>query len=85
MDMHSKLVHEITKEAMKPSYSPSALGIMLEALHSAEEFIAQGKDVREVLCGHFNGRLLAKMLKAAGCEPYRKEDAYGSGIRRTAY
>lgn len=85
MEMHSKMVHEITVESSKPSYSAHALPLMLEALESAEKYIAQGKDVRDVLCGHFNGRLLARLLKVAGCAPYRKEDAYGTGIRRTVY
>lgn len=89
MTLHDKLIHAITEydrqESTKRGYNPNALGIMLGALHSADEYIAQGKDVRAVLCGHFTGRLLSRLLKVAGCEPMTKADAIGSGIRRTSY
>lgn len=89
MTLHEKLRHALIehdrKESAKPGYNHYALALYMEALQSASSFIEQGKDPREVLCGHFNGRLLAKLLKVAGCAPYTKADAFGSGVRRTNY
>jgi hypothetical protein len=89
MTLRDKLLHELTeydrKESTKRGYNRNALGIYMEALNSAMEHIDAGKDIRKVLVGHFCGRLLTKMLKAAGCAPDTKADQMGSGIRRTEY
>lgn len=89
MTLHDKLRHELiqydVKESTKRGYNSHALAIYLEALQSSMEFIDAGKDVRKVLVGHFCGRLLTKLLKAADCAPDTKEDQMGLGIRRTSY
>lgn len=89
MSLRDKLVHEVTaydiKESTKRGYNRYGLGIMLEAVNSAMEYIDAGKDVRKVLVGHFTGRLLTKLLKVAGCAPDTREDQMGTGVRRDKY
>jgi hypothetical protein len=89
MTLHDKLRTALIaydqQESKKKYYNLYALGLYLEALQSATAHIAQGADVREVLCGHFNGRLLARLLKVAGVAPMTKEDNYGGIVRRTNY
>ena len=83
--LSSVLIQYDVKESAKPGYNRYALALYCEALQSAWEYVEQGKDIRAVLCGHFTGRLLSKLLKAADCSPMVKADVYGSPIRRTAY
>jgi hypothetical protein len=89
MTLHEKLRSALIaydkQESSKRSYNIYALGIYIEALQSATSFIERGADVREVLCGHFSGRLLARLLKVAGVAPMTREDSYGGIVRRTNY
>jgi hypothetical protein len=89
MTLHEKLRSALItydiQESKKRSYNLYALGHYMVALQSTTDFIAKGADVREVLCGHFSGRLLARLLKVAGVAPMTKEDNYGGIVRRTNY
>ncbi len=89
MTLRDQLQHTLIeydrKESRKQGYNVYALALYLEALDSAMEYIEQGKDVRKVLTGHFNGRLCNALLKTAGCPKYTVEDAYGSPVRQTSY
>ena len=77
MDLHSKLVSVAAeydrKESTKRGYNIYALAHYMEAIQSVDACLAKllfsanpQDDVRRVLCGHFTGRLLDQMLKAAG-------------------
>jgi hypothetical protein len=91
MDLHSKLVSAAVefdrKQSTKRGYNIYALPQYLQAIESAEECIAKGADVREVLCGHFNDRLLNAMIKAAGLPRATDAECRGNGAwcRRTEY
>jgi histidinol-phosphate/aromatic aminotransferase/cobyric acid decarboxylase-like protein len=83
------LVHVATeydrKQALKPGYNLYALPQYLEAIHSAMDYIDLGHDPRQVLVGHFSGRLLDKMLRALGEPKSTREEQTGGWIRRTNY
>jgi hypothetical protein len=89
MTLHDKLIHAATeydrRESTRRGYNHYALAHYIEAIRSAESHIQTGADIRQVLVGHFTGRLLSRMLKAAGCSPMTKADAIGGAVRRTQY
>jgi hypothetical protein len=73
-------------EGRKRIHNLSAFRLYMEALESAMRFIEGGADVREVLIGHFNGRVLAKCLKALRLAPATDREENGiAGVRRTKY
>ena len=88
--VHDTLRHVLVEhdraESRKASHNPYALGIYIEALQSAMRFINAGADVREVVIGHFNGRILAKCLKNLRLAPATDREENGGGWSRpTSY
>jgi len=80
------LVEHDRAESRKAHHNIYALGLYMEALQSASRFIDGGADVREVLIGHFSGRILAKCLKALRLAPATDREENGGGwTRRTNY
>jgi hypothetical protein len=79
------LVEYDRAESRKTSYNVNALGLYIEALQSASRFIEAGADVREVLIGHFNGRILARCLKALRLAPATDREENGRWARQTDY
>jgi hypothetical protein len=90
MTLHDKLVHAavLYDQRMEQQETRRGLrvniyriGLILKAIENAEAAIASGKTVRQALCEFFNGRLLDRMLKAAG-EPKGSTNeirGYGAG------
>ncbi len=75
MNQHDSLVNAITKhdiaESKKSHYNRYALGIMLGALHDAEDAMTgRGVPARQAIIRHFNGRLCDKLLKSIGEKPH---------------
>jgi hypothetical protein len=85
--IHDTLRHVLVEhdraEGRKASHNPYALGLYMEAMQSAMRFIEAGADVREVLIGHFGGRILDKSLKALRLAPATDREANGGGWTRT--
>lgn len=76
------LIEHDKAESRKASFNPYALGLYLEAMQSSMRFINAGADPREVLIGHFNGRILAKCLKALRMAPATFREENGNGVTR---
>lgn len=77
LSFHDKLLHALTEydrqESKKKFYNMYALPQYLAALHRADQQLTDGKPVRAALVGQFTGRLLDRLLKAAG-EPRSTRD-----------
>ena len=84
--IHDTLRHVLVEhdraESRRAAYNIYALGIYMEALQSAMRFIEAGADVREVVIGHFNGRILAKCLKNLRLAPATDREENGGGWSR---
>jgi hypothetical protein len=89
--LHDKLIHAATeydrKESTKRGYNRYALAQYFQAIQSVDECIANGGNPREVIIGHFTGRLQDRMLKAAGLEKGTDAECRGDGqwTRKTDY
>ncbi len=83
MTLHDKLLAAIMeydrKEATKRGYNSFALGIYIERLHDVDADIAAGANVREAIVAGFCGRLLTRLLKAAGEATDTREDQMSKG------
>lgn len=94
MNLYHALVHAATeydrKEAAKAGQSIYArgshfyIGHYLRRIEDVEIDIAQGATIRDALLAGFNGRLLDKLLKAAGEPKATKEEKKGRYVYRPA-
>jgi hypothetical protein len=87
-ELELKLLNAATEydrlESTKRHYNPYALAQYLARITEVVADVDNGADVRAAIVAGFNGRLCAKLLKAAGQSGYTKQDAMGGMVYRPA-
>jgi hypothetical protein len=81
MQLRDKLLHQVTeydrRQQGKRGYNMWALPQYLGALEQVQEDLDKGVTVRKALTSNFCGRLLDRLLKAAGELPSTLEEQRG--------
>jgi hypothetical protein len=82
-ELHHKILTAVTKydiqQSKKPGYNIYALGHYCKAVSNTMEHIEAGYPVRLSILNCFCGRLLDRVLKAAGEPKHTQEEAYVAG------